>query len=217
MKLKDVYYFSIKKHKHPPVFNLAQKVVAASETNQQDSEEIQRRLSLLTTSTGNEHLRQCANFIAEAVAFNELLEQGKDPHWVSENSNPTPDIQYVAGNGQTPVEVKHLNNPHDEHEALASGQMLGEFINPNYDVGISQKINDFFSSAKRKFVAHNKQVNNIDSDAGILYLFFSKSIDADLADGIPWQIKMEDRVKAIAGPLVGDNITLIVKDLNASI
>ena len=38
---------------------------------------MQHRLAYPAKSIGNEHLRQCANFIAEAVTFDELLVSGR--------------------------------------------------------------------------------------------------------------------------------------------
>ena len=217
MKLEDIYYFSVKKQQHRPLFDIVKKVITASAADPLNAAEIQRRLELLTKSKGNEHIRQCANFVAEAIAFNELIEQGEIPQWVPENSNPTPDMQYLVGGKSEPVEVKHLNSPRDEHEALASGQLWGGSVDPNYDAGVAKKVVDFIVASKKKFATHNKAVNGVDGDeSGILYLFFSKSIDADLTDGIEWQTKMEDRIKAIAAPHI-DGITLIVKDLNDSI
>lgn len=219
MKLEDVFYFSIKKRQHPTVFELAQKAVTASEANHQNSVEIQRRLYLLTRSHGSEHLRKCADFIAEAVVFNELLGQGKEPIWVPENGVlPSPDFQYFSDNRQIPVEVKHLNSPRNEHEALASGEVLSGSVNPDYDIGIEQKIVDFVTSAKRKFIGHNKHVNRMDNDdSGVLYLLFSKSVDASLADYMSRQTKMEQRIKTIAKPMISDNIALLVRDLDTPI
>ncbi|MEI6228977.1 MAG: hypothetical protein WCP11_03070 [Candidatus Saccharibacteria bacterium] len=217
MELKDIDYFSKIEQHNPAVFNLATKSLLISNKNEQDSIEIQRRLLLLSKSTGNEHLRQCSNFLAEVISYCELFSQGKDPHWVPESSSPTPDIQFACGDGQMPVEVKHLNSPHDEHEALASGRMWGGSVNPDYNDGIQKKIDEFIVSAKNKFLSHNKRINSKDNDeSGVLYIFFSKSIDASITDTIPWQTKMEDRVRAIAELTIGDKIDLIVRDIDKS-
>ncbi|HKR81706.1 MAG TPA: hypothetical protein VJR27_01765 [Candidatus Saccharimonadales bacterium] len=68
MKLEDIDYFAAKKAQQPEVFNLAQKVVGDySAKDPANHAEMQRRLAYLAKSTGNEHLRQCANFIAVAA------------------------------------------------------------------------------------------------------------------------------------------------------
>ncbi len=214
IELDNVYYFSVKKRQHPEVFNLVQNVIEDSNQHSGDKLEIQRRLRLLTTSEGNEHLRQCSNFLAEALAFAEIHNKGQTPHWVPVTSLPTPDIKYEASGMFQPVEVKHLNSPREEHEALASGMMYGGSVNMDYDAGLVRKINDFIVSAKSKFLQFNASVNETESEKGTLYLYFSKSIDAGLTDGIEWQKTMKERIADIATPLCGDEVNLIIEDIN---
>ena len=47
-------------------------------------------------------------------------------------------------------------------------------------------------------------------------MFFSKSIDASLTDGIKWEVKMHDRVQIIANSCLteDDLITLIIADID---
>lgn len=214
MKLEDVHYFSIKKLQHPPLFNFAQRTVDESNKDIADGAEIERRLQLLTRSTGAEHIRQCSNFIAEAATFNALLDAGHAPHWVPETSNPTPDLRYQDSSRVVPVEVKHLNSPRVEHEALASGQAYGGSVDTRYDEGLQQKIEDFVTSARRKFKKFNETVNGTPAEEGELYLFFSKSIDAGITDGIAWERNMKERVTDIAAPLCSADITLVVTDID---
>jgi hypothetical protein len=214
MKLEEIYYFSVKKHRHPALYDLAQKIVKISEQNPHDKEEINRRMSLLTKSSGAEHVRQCSNFLAEIGAFNHLFTQDIAPHWVMETSRPMPDLEY----GETykkPVEVKHLNSPRAEHDALFSGQMYSGNVDHQYHIKLQKKISDFIDDTRKKFTNFNKQVNGTEESKGTLYLFFSKSIDAGLLDGIEFEQKMEDRVKAIAEPLAGNDIELIVTDIGS--
>jgi hypothetical protein len=105
MKLEDVAYFAAKKQSQPSVFQLAQKVYDACKADAANDTEIQRRLSLLSRSTGAEHLRQCGNFMAELVAFDDLLSEGLSPKWLPESTTPgvkAPDIEADDGT-PTPV------------------------------------------------------------------------------------------------------------------
>lgn len=215
MKLEDIHYFSIKKQQHPPVFNLAQRAIDESKKYNQDALDIERRMELLTHSKGAEHVRQCSNFLAETSTYNDLLDKGREPHWVPETTKPTPDLQYINSHGRkVPVEVKHLNSPRVEHETLFAGNTYGGSVNQSYEVGLQQKVADFVASARRKFKNFNKTVNGEDSEAGELYLFFSKSIDAGIVDGITWEKKMKERVTDITQPLCSPDITLIVTDID---
>jgi hypothetical protein len=215
MKLEDVYYFSFKKTQQPEVYNLVQRTVDASSKDSQNAAELDRRLQLLTRTSGNEHIRQCSNFLAETVAFNSIMDAGHTPHWVPETKNPTPDIQYQGKSAIIPVEVKHLNSPHEEHEALASGRQYGGSVNFDYASGLQRKIEDFITSTRRKFKKHNEVVNNrLQDESGELYLFFSKSIDASLTDGIAWERTMLEKVTNIATPLCGSDVTLTVTDID---
>jgi hypothetical protein len=214
MKLEDIYYFSIKKQQHPQLFEFAQKIVDISESNPQDKIEIQRRMSLLTRSKDAEHVRQCSNFLAEVGAFSDLADQDIEPHWVPESKVRMPDLEYDLSGVKEPVEVKHLNSPREEHDALFSGKSYGGSVNKDYHFGLEKKIADFVDDTRSKFTSFNKAVNGIESSNGTLYLFFSKSIDAGLLDGIEWEQNMDERIKAIAEPLTGDDIKLIITDID---
>lgn len=217
MKLEDIFYFSVKKQQHIPVFELANKVVEDSQTDTTDSAEIQRRLTSLSKTENSEHIRQCTNFLAETIAFTNLVDKGLSPHWVPETKkHKMPDIAYEESGRKTPVEVKHLNSPHEEHEALSTIGTYGGSVNNKYDNGLVKKIGDFIDDARAKFLSFNSQINNDnDCSTGILYLYFSKSIDAGLLDGIEWGENMFDRVSRIAEPLAGDDINLIVADIDS--
>jgi hypothetical protein len=84
MKLDDLHYFEVKKIQHPPVFELAQRAIELSLPDTGDSAEIERRMAILARSSGNEHIRQSSNFVAEAHAFTSLYDLGSQPHWVPE-------------------------------------------------------------------------------------------------------------------------------------
>lgn len=214
MKLDEVKYFSAKKKEQPKVYDLALKAVEESNKTETDATEIDRRIELLTRSDGTEHLRQCSNFLAEAIVYVELVDKKLNPRWVPETNYPTPDISYNDEKLEVPVEVKHLNTPRDEHEALANGKTYGGSVNMNYETGLQKKIQDFIASAKTKFTKFNEVSNSLDSESGTLYLFFSKSIDAGLTDGIKWEKTMKEKILDIAVPLYGDFIKLLVKDIN---
>ncbi|HVX01059.1 MAG TPA: hypothetical protein VHA52_11580 [Candidatus Babeliaceae bacterium] len=215
MKLEDIDYFLLKKNQQPAVYELAQRTVDESRKDSADTVEIERRLQLLTRSSGTEHIRQCSNFLAEAMAFNALLDASHVPHWVPETTYSTPDLCYRSSSDAVAVEVKHLNSPREEHEALASGHTYGRSVDMNYDAGLQQKIEDFVASARRKFKKFNEIENDRSSDeSGELYLYFSRSLDASLTDGISWMRTMKQRVTGIATPLCGTDITLIVTDID---
>lgn len=214
MKLKDIDYFSKLEHQSPELFELAQKVVNVSETNIQDKIEIQRRMKLLTRTNGVEHIRQCSNFVAEIGTFNDLIDQGTKPHWVPESNIPMPDIQYTLNDVSCPVEVKHLNSPREEHDALLSGKLYSGYVDKEYDMGIQKKITDFIDDARKKFACYYKEVNKMENCDGTLYLFFSKSIDASLLDSTGRGLAMEKRIKSLCDPLVGDDIKLKIVDID---
>lgn len=214
MKLEDIYYFSIKKLQHPQLFDFAQHIVEISESNSQDEAEIQRRIMLLSRAKDAEHVRQCSNFLAEVGAFDDLLAKGKEPHWVPESKIRMPDLDFSQDDHKHPVEVKHLNSPREEHDALFSGKAYGGNVDNNYQRGLEKKISDFIDDARSKFASYNRTVNGINSSEGTLYLFFSKSIDAGLLDGIEWVQSMKQRVSNIASPLAGKDIELIITDID---
>lgn len=80
MNIEDIDYFREKKLAQPSVFALAQKVYDACKKDSKNSTEMQRRLTELSRSRDEEHSRQCSNFMAELVAFDELLDQGLSPN-----------------------------------------------------------------------------------------------------------------------------------------
>ncbi len=69
IKLDDIYYFSIKKLQHPVVYELVEEVVDISNSDPLNKIEIQKKLNSLSRTTSSEHLRQCTNFLAEALTF----------------------------------------------------------------------------------------------------------------------------------------------------
>lgn len=215
MNLNDIHYFSIKKIQHPPVFDLANKVVEISTLNTADNTEIHRRIALLSRAKDAEHIRQCTNFLAEIAAFYDLSEKGVEPHWVAETKrHRMPDITYIKSSFQVPIEVKHLNSPREEHDALFTVGTYGGSVDKNYHIGLIKKISDFINDAKAKFISFNAQVNGNNAKKGILYIYFSKSIDAGLLDGIEWEENMLDRVTQIAQHLAGDEIELMIADID---
>ncbi len=228
MQLEDIHYFSVKKIQQPSVFALAKKVYEACENNTDNNAEMQRRLYLLSRSSDGEHARKSGDFMAELAAFNELLDQGLSPKWLPESTTPgvkTPDIEIIIGQTPIPVEVKHLNDPRDEHEATYAGQSIGGMVDFNYKRFLVKKVQDLACDAKEKFTQYHKDKNDGGSVSSRLYLFFTKSIEADLADiahtalaqyGGEKPKDMQEHIKAMAQPILdGADIELIVRELSA--
>jgi hypothetical protein len=125
-----------------------------------------------------------------------------------------PDIR-IAHPKDIPVEIKHLNSPRVEHEALANGETYVGSVDKSYDQGLQKKITDFIADAKTKFGSYYSLSKGNVSDGGSIYLYFSKSIDASIVDGIEWEQKMVDRIRAIATPIAGTEILLEVIDIDS--
>lgn len=215
IKLEDIYYFSVKKLSSPAMFDLVNEVVS-NPSCPEDRVDIQRRLALLPAKTDDaEHVRQCSNFVAEAHAYSELLRLDCNPHWVSEEKYPTPDMKCDKAGKALPVEVKHLNSPRDEHDALFEGKMWGGNVSKDYHLGLQKKVEDFVKSAKSKFQAFNLQERDEKTCTGLLYIYYSKSIDAMLNDMIDWETKMHKRIEDILVPLIdGDDIEYVIIDID---
>lgn len=213
MKLEDVYYFSMKKILQPKLFALVEEVIQLSAAHPIDEIEVQKKINAVSRSRDNEHLRQASNLVAEIAAFADLTKRSKAPHWVPElKDKKMPDLEV----DQYPIEVKHLNSPRAEHDALADGQLYGGSVDTNYHIGLDKKVGDFIKDARKKFISYNHLKNDNGSAEGTLYLYFSKSIDAGIADSIEWMAKMEDRIEAIAKRhlLSTDKITLEIRDID---
>jgi len=208
--LTDIDYFRQKQSTQPGVYDLVKRTLDESDEN--DSAELQRRLLTLQRIKGTEHLRQCGNFVAEVLAYDALKQDGKNPHWLPESNNgkKMPDIEY--GDPSRPVEVKHLNNPHDEHEALAAGKLHGGMVDPFSYKHLEKKVNDLVNDAIQKFKAYKTN----GTPDGILYLFFTKSSEAMVAELFPGATTMKDRITLMAQSVIGPEVTLIVQDINGT-
>jgi len=215
MNLEDIYYFKSKKSYSPNIFDLVKKTIEFTEHNIGDKQEINSRLKLLSTLNGPEQVRQCSNFLAEVLAFNHLISQGFAPHWVPEHiSKKMPDLEFTKNGTRIPVEVKHLNSPRIEHEALSNGLIFGNTVDNNYHFGLKTKISYFIDNASLKLKSFNLHHENLDSKRGVLYIYFSKSIDAIITDQLEWELNMINRVTNIAETLVSNDIKLHVFDID---
>lgn len=215
MSLDDILYFQINRQRLPAVYELATRVAELSGQTANDAADFERRLTLLAgvPEPNGEQRRKAVDFLCELIAYDQLHHQGFTPNWVPETRLPMPDISYPAQELAEPVEVKHLNPPRAEDVALSTGQMYGGSVNQTYELGLQQKIRDFIMSARTKFTHFNQQINERQSSNGTLYLFYSRSIDASLVDGIPWSTPMADRVTQIAEPLAGSDVKLVIHDV----
>lgn len=214
MKLEDIKYFLVKKTQHPELFKLVQNVVNVSSKNNPERLELERRMSLLNSCTDAEHLRQCSSFVAEMLAYDELRKKRLKPQWVPESNWPTPDLRCFDPAREMPVEVKLLHSPGIEHDALYEQGTYGGSVDSSYYNGLERKIIDFINSAIGKFKSFNQRENSKDDDVGILYLFYSKSIDATIIDGVAWEKNMEDYVQGFVAKHCPPTMQVIILDID---
>jgi len=228
IRLEDIEYFSKKKQQDPAVFELAQRVFDASSKEPNNAKELERRLNELSRTQGAEHWRQSANLMAELVVFDELAKQGVAPRWIPESARKgikTPDIEYTKGGLRTPVEVKHLNDPKDEHEATYAGRSIGGSVDRDYKTFLGVKVKYLVDDATAKFSSYYSQPGSDSTSGPTLYLFYTKSINADIADIVENTLaqfdnqhakSMTDHIIDIAQPLIEKGTTLIVRELRNS-
>ncbi|HJP96028.1 MAG TPA: hypothetical protein VJ843_01510 [Candidatus Saccharimonadales bacterium] len=219
MVLQDIEYFAEKQWSHPEVFDVAQRVYDACLGDTGNNEEMQRRLAELSRTSGAEHLRQAGNFMAEIIVFSDLLSQGFCPRWLPESrvrGVRTPDIEYIKNDKHVPVEVKHLNDPRDEHEAIYAGRPPGGSVGLDYYAALESKVEYFVNDAMQKFACYKDSA----AETGIpeLHLFFTKSLEAKVADimsqtlaqfGDPG-LTMKNNIEAIAQNMVSTELLLKV-------
>lgn len=228
MELDEIEYFSTMKALGRPAYKLAQRVVTASMMNERDAAEIQDRLKLLPRYKDDEHYRQCGNFMAELAAFDSLTAKGLNPHWVSQSKRKgikMPDMEYEGAPSHIPVEVKHLNDPRDEHIATFRGQSVGGSVPLDYKTQLTQKVTDLINDAEKKFKDFHSEFND-KPGKNILYLYFTKSNGAFVADLAQQTLAqfdgqkaktMVDHIRDIGLPLVGDKTTLIAQELDEAV
>jgi len=213
-----IKYFDVNKDFSPPIFALVHRVRRLSSKNPIDKQDFERRVTRLRTypyeKNEGEHIRQCCSFVAEAAAFDQLYKQQFSPHWVPESSGSTPDIYFQEKTRLRPVEVKYLSSPKEEQEALIHQKTYGGFVDRDYHLGLVKKINDCTDSAEAKFTSFHNASSDTNLKTGILFLFFSKGLDASLTDHVAWEEKMLERVKKIAKSKAGTNIGVVVQDLD---
>lgn len=223
MKPEDVEYFAQKQQSQPAVFDLAQRVYGACSTDPANKVEIQRRFSELSRSKNDEHLRQSANLVAELIVFSDLLDRGLVPKWLPESAIvgvKAPDIEYAEAGRCIPVEVKHLNDPRDEHIATYQGRSVGGSVDPNYSEFLEQKVAYLVGDAQEKFAQYT--ASNEEAGKPKLYVFFTKSVNAEVADIVSVTmsqfdsepvITMAAHIKRFAQQRLNSDIDLTVEEL----
>lgn len=212
MKLTDVDYFKQKRCTQPSVYLLAHKVYTKSQGDDSDRLELDKKLQALANATeSSEHLRQASNVVAEMVTYANLMDQKLEPHWVPEGKKPAPDIRDKNGR---PHEVKHINTPREEHEALSKKGTYGGMVDTQYAKGLQQKVRDNIDSAKRKFAEFNKTTNSRDSIEGTLHLFYSQSHDAELAK-VMGAKSMQKALSGMVKAAAPKEIVVEISDINS--
>lgn len=213
IKLDDIYYFREKKLSHPAVYNLAKDVRDLSQTNSTDKSLFQAKLDKLATVPGNndEQRRMAGDLLCEFQTYKILHDAGVNPHWVEETTNRQPDLEYEKNGESYPVEVKHINPPRAEDIALSRGVSIGGSVDTNYIQGVVQKIQDNVTSAKNKFNTFNGDTAN----NGTLYLYYSQSIDAQVASYFPGSQPMQSKVEQIVSSISPSGMDVVVQDINS--
>ncbi len=197
----------------PSVYSLANEVYNLSQANSLDKTLFQAKLDKLATVPGNndEQRRMAVDMLCEFRAYKTLYDDNVSPHWVVETNNASPDLEYDKNGSPYPVEVKHVNPPRTEDIALSQGISVSGFVNPNYHCGVIQKVRDDITSAKNKFNTFNS--NN--SNKGNLYLYFSESIEAQVASYLPGSPTMQQKVETIVNNLIPSGMDVVVQDINS--
>jgi len=123
-----------------------------------------------------ERERQISSFFAELKAANELLEKKFcSILFLEEGKNKMPDIYAQKEELDYYIEVKRIQSPKDEDEALRSKGVYCGNINKNFASPLKKKILDFIKDAVEKFRQKNKFLKN---EQKILILDFEPGIDA---------------------------------------
>jgi len=212
-KLDDIYYFQYMKIKRPSIYSLANEVYNLSQANTSDKSLFQSKLDKLATVPGNnnEQRRMAGDLLCEFHAYKTLHDAGISPHWVEETTSSSPDIEYEKNKKPYPVEVKHVNPPRAEDIALSRGASVGDSVNTNYIQGVMQKVQDNLTSAKNKFNTFNGDATN----NGTLYLYYSQSLDAQIASYFPGSQTMQSKVEQIVSDISPKDIDVVVQDINS--
>lgn len=211
MTIDDIHYFDHNRTMQPKNYALAKAVESHCAERPADNAEFQRRLKLLASHTGHiEHQKQAGSFISELQAYNELVKQGGDPHWVPESTKKgekMPDIAYSLNGADRPVEVKFLDIAQEESDTLRGkpGTMYQEHVSDsNYFTGVAKKLDSYFSDAASKISAFTGDKNG----EGELWLYYFPSLHVRLRDGEDGLPLMADRIKTYATKHLEKRITL---------
>jgi hypothetical protein len=123
--------------------------------------------------------RQIFAFFAELKAANELSAKGfQNVQFLEEGKNKTPDISAEKKGNNYYIEVKRIQNPREENEALRSGNIHSGVVNKNFRTALQKKIGDFVCDAKEKF---KHQGNDLSKVQKVLVLDFEPGVDARLS------------------------------------
>lgn len=212
IKLDDIYYFQEKKVSHASVYNLAKEVQHLSTANSSDKRLFQSKLDKLATVPGgnDEQRRMAADLLCEFQTYKTLHDAGVSPRWVEEATTAQPDLKYEKNGKTYPVEVKHVNPPREEDVALSRGVSVGGSVDTGYIQGVVQKVQDNLMSAKNKFNTFNGDTAN----NGTLYLYYSQSLDAQVASYFPGSQTMQSKVEQIVSSMSPSGMDVVVQDID---
>lgn len=123
--------------------------------------------------------RQIFSFFAELKAAQKLLKNGfTNICFLPENNGrKTPDLSARKDGKTYYIEVKRIQNPREEDEALRSSGVHSGVVIASFRGPLQKKIGDFICDAKEKF---NQQDQNLQKEQKILILDFNPGIDARL-------------------------------------
>lgn len=125
-----------------------------------------------------ENERQIFSFFAELEAGNEMLSSGFScVQFLKEGERKMPDLLAKKEGELYYAELKRIQNPREEDEALRSTGVYLENVNQYFRTALQKKIGDFICDAKEKFTEQN---NDLSKAQKILVLDFEPGIDARL-------------------------------------
>lgn len=123
--------------------------------------------------------RQIFSFFTEIRAAGDLAKEGfKNIKFLPEDTTKVPDLTAKKTYKTYYIEVKRLQSPRDENEALRSFGIYSSNVNEKFRDGLKKKIDDFIYDAKEKFSQYNAI---LDKEQNILILDFEPGIDARLS------------------------------------
>lgn len=122
--------------------------------------------------------RQIFSFFTELRAADDLVTEGfENIKFLPEDTTKAPDLSAEKLGKTYYIEVKRLQSPRDENEALQSSGIYSSNVNEKFRDGLKKKIGDFICDAKEKFGQYN---TSLDKEQKILILDFELGIDARL-------------------------------------